>query len=49
MQDIEKALRELEKAVKSNTALASVTVTIRLKKPTPSKATTKPKKATKKA
>ena len=41
MQEITKALKELEKAVKSNEAVASLTVTIRLKKPKPSKANTK--------
>ena len=38
MKEIEKALKDLEKAVKSNEAVASVSVTIRLKKPKPSKA-----------
>lgn len=35
MQEIIKALKELEKALKSNEMVSSISVTIRLKKPKP--------------
>ena len=38
MENIEKALRDLAKAVESNTTVKSVKVTITLQKPKPSKA-----------
>lgn len=38
MTDIEKALQELERAVKSDESVAKITVTITIKKPNPSKA-----------
>ena len=38
MENIEKALRDLAKAVESNPAVKSVKVTITLQKPKPSKA-----------
>lgn len=41
MQDIEKALRELAKAIESNPTVDTVKITITLKKPKPRKA--KPK------
>lgn len=41
MQEIIKALKELEKALKSNEMVSSISVTIRLKKPKANKA--KPK------
>lgn len=40
MDKIEKALQDLAEAVKSNETVESVKVTITLKKPKPSKATT---------
>lgn len=39
MENIEKALRDLAKAVESNPTVKSVKVTITLQKPKPSKAT----------
>lgn len=39
MDNIEKALQDLVKAVKSNETVERVTVTITLKKPKPNKAT----------
>ena len=44
MENIEKALRDLAKAVESNETVKRVTVTITMQKPKPSKA---PKKANK--
>ena len=41
MQSITKALQDLAKAVESNKTVASVKVTINLKKPKPSKANPK--------
>ena len=38
MTDIEKALQELEKAVRNDESISKVTVTITIKKPNPSKA-----------
>lgn len=43
MGAIEKALQDLEKAVKSSDTVAKVTVTITLTKPKPDKAKPKPK------
>ncbi len=40
MENIQKALRDLAKAVESNDTVERVKVTITLKKPKPSKATT---------
>lgn len=40
MENIQKALQDLAEAVKSNDAVERVKVTITLKKPKPSKATT---------
>lgn len=39
MENIEKALRDLAKAVESNETVKRVTVTITMQKPKPSKAT----------
>lgn len=39
MKDIEKALQDLAKALKSNETVSRVTVTITLTKPKPNKAT----------
>ena len=43
MDNIEKALRDLAKAVEGNQTVKSVKVTITLQKPKPSKATTESK------
>ncbi len=43
MENIEKALRDLAKAVESNPTVKSVKVTITLQKPKPSKATNESK------
>ena len=43
MGEIEKALQDLEKAVKSSDTVSRVTVTITLTKPKPDKAKPKPK------
>ena len=43
MENIEKALRDLAKAVESNPTVKSVKVTITLQKPKPSKAKTESK------
>ena len=43
MGEIEKALQDLEQAVKSSDTVAKVTVTITLTKPKPDKAKPKPK------
>ena len=43
MGEIEKALQDLEKAVRSSDTVSKVTVTITLTKPKPDKAKPKPK------
>lgn len=43
MGDIEKALQDLDKAIKSSDTIAKVTVTFTFVKPKPSKAEPKPK------
>ncbi len=43
MENIEKALQDLAKAVETNPTVKSVKVTITLQKPKPSKATTETK------
>lgn len=45
MKSIEKALQDLTKALESNESIEQVIITIKVRKPKPSKATSKPEKA----